>query len=144
MGFVDAIRTVLQNYANFRGRAARPEFWWWMLLALIVNTTLSEADSTLAGVLSLAIAIPTIAVGVRRLHDTDRSGWLYVLIVIPFVNFLLIYFFIQAGTPGSNRFGPPPPSAPPGYRPGPASGSDPGPGWNTPPSPPPPPPPPLG
>jgi uncharacterized membrane protein YhaH (DUF805 family) len=139
MGFVDAIRTVLQNYANFRGRAARPEFWWWMLLALIVNAVLSESDSALAAILSLAIAIPTIAVGVRRLHDTDRSGWLYVLIVIPFVNFLLVYFFVQAGTTGSNRFGPPPPSAPPGYRPGPASGSDPGPGWNSPPPPPPPP-----
>jgi uncharacterized membrane protein YhaH (DUF805 family) len=136
MSFTDAIKSVLQNYANFRGRASRPEFWWWMLLAFLVNVVLAELESTIGALASLAIAIPTVSVGVRRLHDTDRSGWFYVLIIVPFVNFLLLYFFIQAGTPGSNRFGPPPPSAPPGYRPGPASGSDPGPGWNSPPPPP--------
>jgi uncharacterized membrane protein YhaH (DUF805 family) len=138
MGFADAIRSALQNALNFRDRASRPEFWWWMLLAFAVNVVLSETDSWSAGLVSFAIALPTIAVGVRRLHDTDRSGWFYLLTIIPLVNLVLLYFFVQAGTPGSNRFGPPPPSSSPGYRSGPASGSDPGPGWNSPPPPPPP------
>jgi uncharacterized membrane protein YhaH (DUF805 family) len=141
MGFTGAIRSVLRNPVGLRGRSARPEFWWWSLLAFAINVALADQDATIASLLSLVIAIPTIAVGVRRLHDTDRSGWFYLLIVIPFVNLVLLYFLIKAGTPGSNRFGPPPPpGASPGYRPGPASGSDPGPGWGSPP----PPPPPLG
>jgi uncharacterized membrane protein YhaH (DUF805 family) len=139
MGFADAIRTVLQNAVNFRGRASRPEFWWWMLLAFAINLLLAESTTMLARVLSLAVAIPTIAVGVRRLHDTDRSGLFYVLIVVPVVNFVLLFFLLQAGTQGSNRFGPPPPSAAPDSWSAPPSGTDPGPGWNSPPPPPPPP-----
>lgn len=142
MGFVEAIRSGLQNAVNFRGRASRSEFWWWMLVAFAINVTLSESTSARAGLVSLAVAIPTIAVGVRRLHDTDRSAWTYLLIVVPIANFVLLYLFARPGTPGSNRHGPPPVSAPPGSGPGPSSGPEGGPeggggsgpgGWDAPP-----------
>jgi uncharacterized membrane protein YhaH (DUF805 family) len=129
MGFVEAIRTVLQNYVNFRGRASRPEFWWWTLLAFVINVAVSGSDRAVASLVTLAVAIPTIAVGVRRLHDTDRSGWFYLLTIIPLVNLIILYFFIQAGTPGSNRFGPPPATNRPAQRSAPVEGGGSGPGF---------------
>jgi uncharacterized membrane protein YhaH (DUF805 family) len=108
MGLVEAVRTVLANYVNFRGRASRPEFWWWTLVAFAVNLVLSGSSGRLASLVVVAVAIPTVAVGVRRLHDTDRSGWVYLLTAVPVVNLILLYFFVQAGTPSSNRFGSPP------------------------------------
>lgn len=62
--------------------------------------------SLLGALFSLAVLLPNIAVGVRRLHDLDKSGWWYLLILIPLVGALvLIYFFVQKGTDGPNRFG---------------------------------------
>jgi uncharacterized membrane protein YhaH (DUF805 family) len=125
MGFAEAIRSVLRNAVNFRGRASRSEFWWWTLVAFAINVALSESTSPLAGLVSLAVAVPTVAVGVRRLHDTDRSAWSYLLIVVPIANFVLLYFFLKPGTPGSNRFGSPPVTAPPSQGPGPGFGPGP-------------------
>lgn len=111
MDFVTAVKTVLtENYANFRGRAARPEFWWFALFALVVSLLLRLVSDVLAGLFSLAILLPAIAVAVRRLHDVDRSGWWYLLVLIPVVGSLILVFafFIHRGTRGKNRFGPEP------------------------------------
>jgi uncharacterized membrane protein YhaH (DUF805 family) len=114
MTFQDSIRTVLSKYATFTGRAGRPEYWWWVLAVLIAAAVASVLDgmifgsdvSIFGGLLSLAIVVPNIAVGVRRLHDTDRSGWWLTLTLIPVIGLLvLIWFMIQPGTPGANRFG---------------------------------------
>ena len=114
MTFQDSIRTVLSKYATFTGRAGRPEYWWWVLAVLIAAAVASVLDgmifgsdvSIFGGLLSLAIVVPNIAVGVRRLHDTDRSGWWLALSLIPVIGLLvLIWFMIQPGTPGANRFG---------------------------------------
>jgi uncharacterized membrane protein YhaH (DUF805 family) len=114
MTFQDSIRTVLSKYATFTGRAERPEYWWWVLGVLIAAGVASLLDgmifgsdtAILGGLLSLAIIVPNIAVGVRRLHDTDRSGWWLLLTLIPVIGLLvLIWFMIQPGTPGANRFG---------------------------------------
>ncbi|MGF1714502.1 DUF805 domain-containing protein [Photobacterium chitinilyticum] len=109
---------VLKNYAVFRGRARRQEYWYFFLINIIISIALAFIDNAMgnpdagegAGVLgtfySLAILIPSIAVGVRRLHDTGRNGWWMLLGLIPLIGALvLIYFFAQDSHPGSNEYG---------------------------------------
>lgn len=119
MTFQDAVKTCFRKFATFSGRAQRSEFWWFALFVVISNFVLGIVDhmlfgmavdgqqvSLLGALFSLAVLLPNIAVGVRRLHDLDKSGWWYLLILIPLVGALvLIYFFVQKGTDGPNRFG---------------------------------------
>jgi len=111
----------LNKYAEFQGRARRKEYWLFTLFNLLIVTGLSFIDmlfgwyslqgevGMLSGVYSLAVLIPSIAVGVRRLHDTDRSGWWMLMCFVPVVGVIvLLIFFVLDGTPGSNRFGPDP------------------------------------
>jgi uncharacterized membrane protein YhaH (DUF805 family) len=115
MGFGSAIATCFRKYVDFRGRARRPELWWWMLFyyLLIFGLTFVDIGITAAGgpgvtsfLAILAVFLPTLAVQVRRLHDTDRSGWFILLAMIPLVGFIvLIVFWCQRGTDGPNRFG---------------------------------------
>jgi uncharacterized membrane protein YhaH (DUF805 family) len=116
MGFVGAIKTVFGKYATFQGRARRPEYWWWILFYYIVLIGLSIIDAVLTAALGvpgflsiigiLALFLPTLAVAVRRLHDTDRSGWMLLIALIPLVgSIILIVFLCQRGTEGPNRFG---------------------------------------
>jgi uncharacterized membrane protein YhaH (DUF805 family) len=104
------------EHANFRGRASRSEFWWFQLflllggivaalLDLFANTNLL-GGSPLATLFWLATIIPDLAVTVRRLHDTDSSGWWILLGLIPFIGIIvLIAWWCQKGTRGYNRFG---------------------------------------
>jgi len=105
---------VLQKYAVFNGRARRSEFWWFTLINAIVGAALGLIDTVifgvnygiLSGLYGLAVLIPTIAVAVRRLHDTNRSGWWLLIGLIPLFGFIvLLIFYFQNSTPGSNRFG---------------------------------------
>lgn len=116
MNFQDAVKSVFRNYATFSGRAARSEYWWFILFSFIVSAILGVIDGprmggmhgggTLQMIWSLAVLIPTLAVGVRRLHDTDRSGWWLLLMFIPVVGIIvLIWWFATPGTRGENRFG---------------------------------------
>jgi uncharacterized membrane protein YhaH (DUF805 family) len=119
MDFQSAVKKCFANYVTFTGRAARSELWWFVLFILIGNVVFSLVDGLLFGstaegqpvsilgaVFSLAVFLPSIAVGVRRLHDLDKSGWWYLLVLIPILGALvLIYFFVQKGTDGPNRFG---------------------------------------
>jgi uncharacterized membrane protein YhaH (DUF805 family) len=113
MGFGDAISTVFGKYATFGGRAVRSEFWFWALFTFIVLIVLNIIQFTVSGVagsllqllFELATLIPSIAVAARRLHDTDRSGWWQLLAFVPIVGFiLLLVWYCQPGTPGTNRF----------------------------------------
>jgi uncharacterized membrane protein YhaH (DUF805 family) len=128
MGFTDAIRAGFDNYANFSGRASRPAYWWWVLFTLLVSlvtrlldgltgasfvrTTQYGTEVTfgfISGLVGLALLLPSIAVLVRRLHDTDRSGWWYWLVLIPLVGWIVLFIFlVSSGTPGVNKYGPPP------------------------------------
>lgn len=110
MDFQTSIRTCFQKYADFTGRARRSELWWFVLFTVAVNFVLQLVGlEALAGLFALAVLIPSIAVGVRRLHDIDRTGWWYLLALVPVIGWLvLIFFYIQPGTPGENRFGPDP------------------------------------
>lgn len=104
MTFGESIKTCFSKYADFTGRATRSEFWWWTLFVVLVSLGTSILSDKLSAVFSLAVMLPGLAVGARRLHDTDRSGWLQLLYFIPIIGFLvLIYFFVQEGKE-PNRF----------------------------------------
>ena len=103
MSFVDAIKSGLRNYAAFKGRAGRSEYWWFFLFNLLVQSAASGFSSALGNLVSLALFLPSIAVGVRRLHDIDKRGW---WLIFPIVN---IFLLARSGGTGENRFGPPPP-----------------------------------
>jgi uncharacterized membrane protein YhaH (DUF805 family) len=117
MGFAESVQTVLSKYADFNGRASRPEYWWFVLaqfvvvliLDILAAATGSAAFQVILLLVTLALLLPSLAVGCRRLHDTDKSGWWQLLGLIPLIGtIVLIVFFATAGTPGDNRFGPPP------------------------------------
>ena len=78
MNFQTAIRSGFQNYTNFKGRASRAEYWWWALFTLIVQIVTS-GQNAIGDLISLAILLPSVAVTIRRLHDTNRRGWWFVL-----------------------------------------------------------------
>lgn len=111
----------LKKYAVFSGRAQRAEYWYYVLFYLIINLVLGYIDrlmnpaipqdgaGVLTGVFVLATLIPSLAVGARRLHDTNRSGWWLLISLIPLIGaVVLLIFTVQDGTPGDNRFGPNP------------------------------------
>lgn len=104
MNFVDAIKTGFSKYADFKGTATRPEFWWWVLFTILASLVLGMVHQMVSGLFSLATLIPSLAVGARRLHDIDKSGWWQLLGFIPILGWLvLIYWCAQPGkTP--NRF----------------------------------------
>jgi uncharacterized membrane protein YhaH (DUF805 family) len=112
----------LKKYADFTGRARRKEYWSFFLLCLVGAVVLSLIDGILGmggmiggvyGPLTtlflLALLVPSIAVGVRRLHDTDRSGWWILIAFVPFIGGLvLLVFYVLEGTRGPNQYGPDP------------------------------------
>ena len=107
--FMGAVKTCFSKYATFQGRARRPEFWWFALFTLAGSMVTSFLDMALFGaaseagllgaVFSLAVLIPSIAVGVRRLHDTDRVGWWYLLVFIPLIGFIVLLMSISMSMP---------------------------------------------
>ena len=106
---------VLKNYTGFSGRARRTELWmfWLINLGIAIVLTVIESILGLPGVLSglynLAILLPSIAVGMRRLHDTDRSGWWLLIAFVPLLGaIVLLIFFCLEGTKGDNQYGPDP------------------------------------
>src|SRR5690349_12593646 len=112
---VDAVKKAIDNYANFDGRSTRPEFWWFYGALVVIGVVLYVIDLAifgfpiLSGLFWLATLVPYIAVGIRRFHDTDKSGWWILTGFIPCVGFIiLIVLLAQPGTPGPNQYGPPP------------------------------------
>jgi uncharacterized membrane protein YhaH (DUF805 family) len=114
MGIQEAVSTCFAKYVGFEGRAARPEYWWWVLFVVVAGVILQGLGSfvlgssagLLGGLFCLATFLPGLAVSVRRLHDTDRSGWWLLIAFIPLVGSLvLLYFMVQPGTNGPNQFG---------------------------------------
>jgi nitronate monooxygenase len=117
MDFQTAVRTCFQKYATISGRARRSEYWWFALFLLIGNVVLNGVDAILFGgdtqllsaIFSLATIVPSVCAGGRRLHDTGRSAWWLLIGLIPLVGFLvLLWWFVQKGTDGSNEYGPDP------------------------------------
>ena len=128
MTFIQAVQNVLRNYANFEGRASRSEFWWFYLfhlftvfgglLILVLLTGATEAAlgrqaaGPVAGIFMLllmlvwlGLAIPSLAVSVRRLHDTDHSGAWLLLAFVPFGFIVLLVWYLTPSSLGPNRYG---------------------------------------
>lgn len=113
--------SVLKKYAVFNGRSSRSEYWFFALFNTIILFILSLVDvstgtynvisnyGVLSGLYLLAILIPSIAVGVRRLHDIDKSGWMILVSLIPFIGWIWIFILmVTDSTPGENKYGPNP------------------------------------
>ena len=111
----------LKKYADFSGRARRREYWFYILFYVIILVVLTICDTIIGttmqgaglGILTLiyllAVLIPTLAVTVRRLHDTGRSGWWILIQLVPIVGvFILLYFLVSDSNPGTNAYGPSP------------------------------------
>jgi uncharacterized membrane protein YhaH (DUF805 family) len=111
----------LKKYADFSGRARRKEYWFFVLFNIIISVVLTVCDvfmgtysaaaniGILTAIYTLAVLIPGIAVSVRRLHDTGRSGWWLLIVLVPLIGalVLLIFMFIDS-QPGQNAYGPSP------------------------------------
>jgi uncharacterized membrane protein YhaH (DUF805 family) len=100
------IRCLRDKYADFNGRAGRPEFWWFMLASFLAGAALNILGLALiALLLNLAVLIPSLSAGARRLHDIGKSGWLQLLWLIPVLGWIpLIYWLAQPGT-AANEYG---------------------------------------
>jgi len=112
---------VIKKYAVFSGRARRKEYWFFVLFNILISIALSMVDvmlgtanadtgtGLLGGIYSLAVLIPSIAVLVRRLHDTDRTGWWALIGLIPIIGWIVLFvFLVQDSRPGQNQYGPNP------------------------------------
>jgi uncharacterized membrane protein YhaH (DUF805 family) len=124
VSFADAVKRAFSGYATFAGRSTRAEFWWFALFVWIVQAVLyiplmaSLPDSgedasgafwvwvALLTIFALVMLLPYISVTVRRLHDSDRSGWWYWISLVPCIGGIwLIILLVTPSTPGQNRFG---------------------------------------
>ncbi|MDH4322283.1 MAG: DUF805 domain-containing protein [Desulfobulbaceae bacterium] len=110
---------VLRKYAVFAGRAGRQEYWWFFLFNLVFSLALGLVEivtgwfgagiGLLSALYSLAMCVPSLAVTVRRLHDTGRSGWWVLVGLIPLLGVVvLLVFMVRDGAPGENQYGPNP------------------------------------
>ncbi|MCB1886376.1 MAG: DUF805 domain-containing protein [Rhodocyclaceae bacterium] len=119
-----SVATPFEKWRDFSGRAGRREFWTFFLFCLICELPLLGLDVSLnlyfpavgcgifSGIFSLATLVPLVSVTTRRLHDVGKSGWLQLVIVIPFVGAVaLLTFWLRASQPRTNEYGPPSPLA---------------------------------
>ena len=101
------------KYATFRGRATRSEYWWFYLFALLLTwganvvgaVAMQDDLGVMGSIASLALLLPSLAVGARRLHDIGRSGWWQLLSLTVVGILLLIYWFAKAGENAANAYG---------------------------------------
>lgn len=106
MNFQESIQICFQKFADFNGRAKRPEFWWFVLFCFLVALALDMISSSISGIFSLVTLIPSLAVGSRRLHDTNKSGWFQLLLLIPILGWIaIIYLQAQPGDTETNQYG---------------------------------------
>jgi uncharacterized membrane protein YhaH (DUF805 family) len=121
-------KVVFENYLNFSGRARRSEFWYFTLMSIIISIVIGIIEGALgigayeanefgfrmqggiiSNLYSLAVFLPGLAVSIRRLQDTGKSGWNMLLVLIPLVGaIILIVFFATEGDKGKNEYGPDP------------------------------------
>jgi len=105
------LKVVKEKYANFEGRARRSEYWYFALVNIIISVILGVIDSVigisvLGGIYSLAVLVPSIAVGVRRMHDIGKSGWYLLVALIPIAGIIwLLVLLCKEGDTGPNEYG---------------------------------------
>ena len=108
MNFIESIQTCYKKFFDFSGRASKSEYWWFQLYNAIIYvlTFLFQGDLVLLfSILVIVNLIPVYAAGVRRIHDSDKSGWFVLLSLIPLIGLYLFVLLLQDGSKGKNRFG---------------------------------------
>ena len=121
MSFNQAVSSVLLNkYATFSGRARRSEYWWWYLFVTIVFVVAGIIDKAigftysdltigggwLATIAWIVFLVPNLAVSVRRLHDTGRSGWWLLIGLVPLIGWIVLLYFFILDSENDNQYGP--------------------------------------
>lgn len=113
MSFTEAVQSGFDHYVKFDGRASRPAYWWWFLFAILVSIAANIVGaiigtSVIVFLVALAMFLPGLSVAIRRLHDTNRTGWWLLILLIPIIGFIvLLIFFLQQSDPGENDYGAP-------------------------------------
>lgn len=111
---LDAVKSVYTNYVNFQGRARRSEYWWFYLFYLVVGIILVSTEASMSGtmvlytIFVLATFIPALAVTVRRLHDTSRSGWWILIAFVPIIGGIWLLVLLVLDSHAENKYGPNP------------------------------------
>jgi uncharacterized membrane protein YhaH (DUF805 family) len=122
VNFQQAIVSDFKRYVDFRGRSARSEYWWWVLFTFLIGVVFGLLEVIVGGpnspvygavvglsyLVDLGLFLPALAVAVRRLHDTNRSGWWYLIVFTIIGVIPLIIWFATRGTIGDNQYGPDP------------------------------------
>ena len=114
-GIVDWFKKGLRNYINFSGRARRKEYWYFLLMqiiliiiAMVLDTIIFDSDIGLFYlVVALGLFLPGVAVTIRRLHDTNHSGWWFLISLVPLIGIVLIVFLVRETKFETNQWGPP-------------------------------------
>jgi uncharacterized membrane protein YhaH (DUF805 family) len=99
MPIVNAVKACFTKYADFNGRATRSEYWWFFLAVLLGSAAASLIALRVYALFSLVTLLPMVAVGARRLRDTNRSGWWQLLALVPFGVIVVIIFLAQRSIP---------------------------------------------
>ena len=109
MTFTESISICIKKYFVFEGRASRSEYWWFQLIvspSYFISEILDNEISYFFLGITLFTLIPAISAGVRRLHDTNKSGFFILISFIPFIGgLILLFFFVSEGTKGKNKYG---------------------------------------
>lgn len=117
MSFGQAVSTVLSKYATFSGRARRSEFWYWFLFTILLfiaaaiidnaaGLTFASGVGWVTTLVSVFLILPNLAVQVRRLHDTGRSGWWWFIGLVPVIGPLILLYIWFIDSDGDNQYGP--------------------------------------
>ena len=123
VSFPDAIRLGFQHYFDFRSRSTRAEYWWWVLFVILTQQALNVVNIRIGILFGLAVLIPGLALGTRRLHDINKSGWwllmwfgiflirVGIFLIAPVI--VLIVWHTKPSDEGTNKYGPDPRQATP-------------------------------
>lgn len=96
----------LKKYADFTGRARRQEYWMFILVYMIINIVLSFLGlDIVSGIVGLGLLIPSLSIAARRLHDTGRSGWWQLIVLIPLIGLIVLIIFLAQDSHDENDYG---------------------------------------
>lgn len=104
MTFGESIKACFSKYADFNGRASRSEYWWWTLFVVLCSIATNIIGDQASALFSLGTLLPSFAVGSRRLHDVDKSGWLQLLYLIPILGWIPLIYWASQESKEPNRF----------------------------------------
>ena len=108
ISIVEATKLFFIRYADFNGRSRRSEFWWAQLTVGILGGVIGMIIPNLSWIWSLAVLVPSIAISIRRLHDIGKSGWWYLIILIPLVGTIILLVWFCTDSTEDNQWGPNP------------------------------------